>query len=369
MCLNLIQMRASRLLLRNISTLFRNNGIQYYSQNRRMCSSTTMENNPDPSLILETCFTFTDSQKELCLGDPNIADMVAKKTACKEFFYGIETKALSDGKPACLDFNMFLPNMPMWISVVWTKSFSEAIETTTMKYVPNIQMMPKLFEHIPAMPHLTLFRLTQKHMDDFLALKLNNVLVIRGDHVEDGQEYSYAYQAVEYLRKAAGKSLAISVAGYPEGHTSLATGPPNKAQDIEYLKLKMDAGADFIVTQLCYCGDTIVEFLRDARDAGITAPIVLGILIPENYARYLRMSSFSKVVLSPERLKELEEIKEDDAKVQDYFVQLSVCNIVQVIGADLGVSGIHFYTLNRFTPVLACINELRKLGILKDEDS
>jgi len=127
----------------------------------------------------------------------------------------------------------------------------------------------------------------------------------------------------------------------------------------------MDAGADYIVTQLCYSGDVIVEFLRDCRDIGITCPIVLGILIPQSYARYIRMTSFSKVVLYPDQLEELEQIKEDDAKVQKFFVDISVRNIIQTLDADLGVAGLHFYTLNRFPPVLECICELRRLGILK----
>ncbi|KAM8709329.1 hypothetical protein ACLKA7_016180 [Drosophila subpalustris] len=367
MSINLLQIRAARSLFRNLTTLLQKNALQYSPQNQRMCSTA---NPPDAeSLAVKHCYTFTDSQKELCLGDPSIADIVAQKTASKEFFYGIETKAMDQGKPACVDFNKFLPQLPICVSLVWTKSFSERIEETTMEYVPNIQLIRQLSQHIPAMPHLTVYRLNHKHLDDFLALKMNNVLVIRGDHVEEGQEYDYAYQAVEYLRKHGGKDLSIAVAGNPEGHPGLETGPPNLEKEMEYLKLKMDVGADFIVTQQCYSADKLVEFLKDARAAGITIPIVLGILIPETYARYERMVSFTNVVLFPDQLQELEAIKEDDAKVQEFFVQIAVHNIQKVLCADLGVSGIHFYTLNRMLPIYACISELKKLGIMNGAET
>jgi len=181
---------------------------QCYNQTQRMCSSENAEPLPWP-LILEPCFTFTDSQKELCLGDPRIADIVADKTCRGEFFYGLETKPLDDDNTACLDFNKFLPYLPDFISIVWTKRFSEQIAATTMKNVPNVQLIPHLNQHIPAMPHLTIYRLNQQHLDDFLETNLNNVLVIRGDHYEEGQDYNYAYEAVEYLRCKGGSEYAF----------------------------------------------------------------------------------------------------------------------------------------------------------------
>ncbi|XP_062135343.1 methylenetetrahydrofolate reductase (NADPH)-like [Drosophila sulfurigaster albostrigata] len=375
MCFNLNRIRPATTLLRCIKTLSRSQyNLQYqlrfkyeWLEPKRTTKSggdSTMDGEAKlPWSPFKPCFTFTDAQKELDLKDVNIADIVREKTERKEFFYGIETKPLDGDETACLDFHMFLPQMPEFISVVWTKRFSDAIEEATMARIPNIQMMPCLTPFIPAMPHMTVYKLTQQHLNDFLDLNLNNVLMIRGDHVEEGQEYNYCYEAVKYLR-CVRSDMAIAVAGYPEGYTNLQVGPRDKELDMEYMKLKMDSGADFIVTQLCYSGDTIVEFLQDARNAGITHPIMLGILIPESFARYERMAGFSKVFLTPEQLAEVEPIKDDDAAVMNYFIQLSVRNIQQTLAADLGVYGVHFYTLNRFRPVLDIIAELRKLGIM-----
>jgi len=153
---------------------------------------------------IQSCFSFTSSQQELSLTDPNIADLVARKTANKEFFYGIEILAHNEGKVTCVDFNLFLPILPSLISIVWSKQFSESIRSTNMNQITSMQMIPHLNTRISAMPHLSLYRLTQKDLDAFLALNLTNVLVIRGDFLHEEQEYRYAYQVVEYLRRARG---------------------------------------------------------------------------------------------------------------------------------------------------------------------
>lgn len=158
----------------------------------------------DLPVAVSQCFNFTKSQLGLTLTDPSIADLVANKTADKEFFYGIEIMTQTEGNVSCVDFNMFLPLLPTFISIVWSKQFSETIHSSAMNQVANMQLIPYLNSRIPAMPHLSLYRLSQKYLDEFLALNLNNVLVVRGDQVDEDQEYSYAYQVVEYLRRARG---------------------------------------------------------------------------------------------------------------------------------------------------------------------
>ncbi|KAH8371764.1 hypothetical protein KR093_008792 [Drosophila rubida] len=377
MCFNLNRIQPAITLLRSITALSRTQYQNHFPTldkyqlycSKRLCTSeagdSTMNAPKLPWAKFNPCFEFTDAQKQLCLGDPNIADIIAEKTARKEFFYGIETRALSKRLTACLDFNMFLPQVPDFISIVWTRRFSEALEVTTMRNLPNIQMIPILTPHIPAMPHLTVHRVTQKDLNDFCDLNLSNVLVLRGDHFAEGQEYNYAYEAVKYLRCVRGKSLAIAVAGYPEGYTNLQVGPRDKAVDIEYLKMKIDAGANLIITQLCYSGEKIVQFVRDARSAGITAPILVGSVVPHSFCNYLNIERLTGVSLSPEGRGEMVQLSNDDSKVKDYFVQLMVRNIEHVLNAGLGIYGFQFFTLNHFEPIVEVLRKLCSRGIPK----
>lgn len=130
--------------------------------------------------------------------------------------------------------------------------------------------------------------------------------------------------------------------------------------------LQVDVGASFIITQLCYTGDKIVEFIRDARSAGITVPIVIGMVVPDCFVRYVTIERITGVRLPPEEREEVVKIQHDDDKVKDYFVQLTVRNIQQVIDADLGIYGIQFFTLNRFESVLDVLRELRSRNVLKE---
>lgn len=177
--------------------------------------------------------------------------------------------------------------------------------------------------------------------------------------------------------------LAIGVAGYPEGYKS--DGDQDMDQVTSYLKMKVvqsialissdsifstsqiNAGADFIMTQVCFSIDKILSFIRNTRNAGIEAPIILGIMVPHTYSRYQTISRITSAHLPPELLCELEEIKHDNAKTEAFFVQLVVDTISKVLSSDVGVYGVQFYTLNTFPPVLKVICELRRLGILKDQ--
>lgn len=121
------------------------------------------------------------------------------------------------------------------------------------------------------------------------------------------------------------------------------------------------------MTQVCFSVDKILSFIRNTRSAGIEAPIILGIMVPHTYKRYLAIQRITSVHLPPELLCKLEEIKHDDAKTEAFFVQLVVDTIENVLHSDLGVYGVQFYTLNTFPPVIKVLCELRRLGILKHQ--
>lgn len=153
---------------------------------------------------VEPCFKFTPAQLNTRLEDPNIAQLVANKTAHREFFYGIEVTAHTNMKTTCIDFNQFLPIMPLFISIVWLTVYSQSLARSNMSDVASIQYASKLKTRIPTMPHLTPYRLRGQQLDDFFALNFSNVLIIRGDQVQNEQVYRYAYQVVRHARRLRG---------------------------------------------------------------------------------------------------------------------------------------------------------------------
>lgn len=119
------------------------------------------------------------------------------------------------------------------------------------------------------------------------------------------------------------------------------------------------------MTQICFSAAKILRFLRNTRNAGIDAPIILGITVPHNYEKYLNNERISRVSLPLKLRCELEKIKHDDIKTEAFFVQLVVDIIEEVLSANLGVYGVQFYTMNHFPSVIKALCELRRRGILK----
>ncbi len=133
--------------------------------------------------------------------------------------------------------------------------------------------------------------LVKKTLDEAKQHNIRNILALRGDppHGQDwvvtDSNFKYAVDLVKYIRKEYGDYFGISVAGYPEGHPD-----GGYRKDLKYLKMKVDAGADFVITQLFYDVDKFLNFVKDCRKAGITCPILPGILPIINYNNFRRMA-------------------------------------------------------------------------------
>jgi methylenetetrahydrofolate reductase (NADPH) len=179
------------------------------------------------------------------------------------------------------------------------------------------------------------------------AAGIRNILALRGDpplgvevweKCENG--LSYAVDLVKLIRAEHGDYFGIAVAGYPEAHVEAES----LAADVQRLKEKLDAGADFVVTQLFYDVELFGKWVQMCRDAGITAPIVPGIMPIQSYAGFHRMTGFCKTFV-PESIKAaLEGIKDDDAAVKAYGVELAADMSRALL--EQGSPGLHFYTLN-----------------------
>lgn len=190
-------------------------------------------------------------------------------------------------------------------------------------------------------------------------------MALRGDPPH-GQEnwtaveggFNNAIDLVKYIRQEYGDYFGIAVAGHPEGHID----NPDKEDDLRHLKAKVDAGADLVVTQLFYDVDIFLNFVQQARAIGITCPILPGIFPIQNYNGLKRVISFNNNQVPQKIWDDLETIKDDDAAVKEYGIQLSIEFINKFIEA--GIKGVHFYTFNleRSTRII-----LERMGLVPQQ--
>jgi methylenetetrahydrofolate reductase (NADPH) len=178
-----------------------------------------------------------------------------------------------------------------------------------------------------------------------------NILALRGDPpagkddweaVEGG--FEHGVDLVRYIRKEYGDYFDIAVAGYPQ--TQMLP-PDERAQEITWLKEKVDAGASLIFTQMFYDVDMFIDWVHDARAAGITVPIVPGIMPIQTWNGFLRAATaIAKTIIPQSYLDALEPYKNDDEKVREIGTKLVADMCRKILAAPIGIQGLHFYTMN-----------------------
>ncbi|KAI0640789.1 methylenetetrahydrofolate reduct [Trametes meyenii] len=176
-----------------------------------------------------------------------------------------------------------------------------------------------------------------------------NVLALRGDPPvgkewdpsENG--FQHGIDLVRHIRADYGDYFDIAVAGYPQ--TQLLP-PEERALEMQYLKEKVDAGANFIFTQMFYDADMFIDWVKGVRAAGITIPIVPGIMPVQTWNGFQKASSMAKITVPQAFLDELEPHKNNDEKVREIGIRLVANLCRRILAADIGIRGLHFYTMN-----------------------
>lgn len=197
------------------------------------------------------------------------------------------------------------------------------------------------------MMHLTCIASSRGDIDDICAKlkqkKVENILALRGDTPKEyprdkiKDDFQYAYQLVDYLRNV--DEFSIGVAGYPEGHIECSS----VEKDMEYLKMKVDAGADFIITQLFFDNSYFYDFMNRAVRDGISVPIIPGLMPIVNINQVKKFTDMCGATV-PETI--MERMRDrDEADMLNIGVEFAVYQCLELL--DFGVAGLHFYTLNR----------------------
>lgn len=204
--------------------------------------------------------------------------------------------------------------------------------------------------NIDVMPHFTCKNASKESIENYLSEIeeecIENVLALRGD-IPLGEEiqyndFKYANELVRFINSKT--KLSVAVAGYPECHIE----SESLESDIENLKRKVDAGAQVIYTQLFFDNTYFYKYVDLIRSSGINIPIVPGILPITNYNQLSRMISLCHVKV-PYVLKEkLDKFKDDSDAIKEIGQHYAIMQSQQLI--DYGVSGLHFYILNKSFP-------------------
>lgn len=183
-------------------------------------------------------------------------------------------------------------------------------------------------------------------------LGIENILALGGDPPQgmaDWQPHPDGFHhAIELVREAvAMKSFSVAVAGFPEVHPRALS----RDADLRFLKEKVEAGADAIITQLFFDNDDFYRFSDDLRKLGVTAPIIPGVLPLQSAPQVRRFTSLccSKIPAQLER--ELVKVENDDDAAVELGIEYATRQCEALI--KFGVPGLHFYTLNKSHSVLA----------------
>merc|ERR1719281_624486 len=235
----------------------------------------------------------------------------------------------------------------MWIDVTWGAGGSTA--DTTLSLCETAMDVTGL----DVLMHLTCTNvtvdMTRKVLQRCKEKGLCNILALRGDPPANASEwtateggFAHAVDLVRFIRKEFGDYFCIGVAAYPEGHIDAESFD----KDLRYYKEKVDAGADFGVTQLFYDPNLYFEFLRKSHAIGVpkSFDVFPGIMPIQSYAGFKRMTGLCKTFVPKAIDEALELIKDNENAVKEYGIEQAVDMCKELMNG--GAPGLHLYTLN-----------------------
>jgi len=283
--------------------------------------------------------------------------------------------SLFDGHKTILSFEVFPPSRDGNIDDLY-RAIGKLVELnpdfisvtygagggTREKTVEIASTIRKEFDR-ETLAHLTCVQATRddirEHLDVLKAEGIQNILALRGDPPK-GEErfvrteggFGYANELVEFIKEHG--DFSIGVAGYPEVHPEA----PDMEHDLVNLKKKVDAGADFIITQMFFDNGDFYRFRDNAISAGVRVPIVPGIFPIFNYKQISRIAALCGAKIPPRLGDRLARVSERSEEVEKYGVEHAILQSEDLLENE--VPGLHFCSMNRSGHVVQIIRELPK---------
>ena len=243
---------------------------------------------------------------------------------------------------------------------------------STRELTHELVLRLKTSSTLDPIPHLTCVSHTEAEiaaiLERYAAAGVSNILALRGDPPRDQPDYDHsrdmfpqAADLVRFIKKFSGhpdkRGFGIGVAGFPEGHPAT----PNRLLEMDYLKAKVDAGADYICTQLFFDNHDFYDFRDRCTLAGIEAPIIAGIMPVTSLSSMKRMAELAGGSRFPAKLlKALQRANGTPEAVREIGLHYATEQCADLL--DNGVAGIHLYTLNQST---ATREICQRLGLVR----
>jgi methylenetetrahydrofolate reductase (NADPH) len=246
---------------------------------------------------------------------------------------------------------------PAFVSVTWGAGGGTRRLT--------VELVKRMREEIgvEAMAHLTCVGASQSDLgeilDELQSSGIENILALRGDppkgekvfvQAEDG--FAYASELVSFIRSR--NDFCLGAACYPESHQEAV----DAETDLDHLQLKVDAGVDFLITQMFFDNERFFDFVGRARARGITQPIIPGIMPITNFAQMKRMSNMCGAGFPKDLQERLLSVADSPAEVRVVGIDHATRQCLELLKE--GAPGVHFYTLNRSLATARVLQAVRE---------
>ena len=263
---------------------------------------------------------------------------------------------IAEGIPAVLEtLDELKVYCPDFVSVTYGAGGS------TRAFTEEITLAAKRSAGTEVMAHLTCVGQTKEEVHGVLgrleAEGVENIIALRGDPPRGSTEFvpveggfQHATDLLQHVKS--NFKFGVAAACYPEGHTESV----DLDSDLKYVKMKVDNGADFLVTQLFYDNRHYYDFLERARAGGIDVPIVPGVLPVLNSAQVRRFTTLSGSEIPPDLDKLLDKYSDNDDSAKDMGVEYATAQVRDLW--ESGAPGVHFYVLNRSYSVSRILDNL-----------
>ncbi|MGN7148625.1 methylenetetrahydrofolate reductase [Arthrobacter sp. SAFR-179] len=287
---------------------------------------------------------------------------------------------LSDTAPVALSYELFPPRSPAAAETLWTTI--RELEATEPDYVSvtygasgsnrdtAVELINRLLLETTLRPlaHLTCVGNTPQELagivGELLDIGVRGILALRGDLPKDGGQpesgsLRYAQDLIDLIRRVeqrrsallcAGK-IAVGVAAYPTRHPE----SPSEEHDVEVLLAKQRSGADFAITQVFFEAGQYADLLTRARRAGVTIPIIPGVMPFTSLRRLNRLGELAGVAPAP---KLMERLAAADNDIQRLHIGVDATVDLANAALDAGAPGIHLYTFNEHQSALEVLDKL-----------
>ncbi len=260
-------------------------------------------------------------------------------------------------KPYSLSFEIFPPKSSDRFESVWQAaekiaaldpsfmSVTYGAAGGTKEFTKDIAVSLQERLHVTALEHLTCVNATRAGMHEYLCglrdAGIENIMALRGDMpegMESPAEYRHADELISEIRAFGG--FCIGGAAYPEGHPQA----PDAQTDIRYLKQKVDCGLDFLTTQMFFDNNILYNFMYRIREAGISVPVVAGIMPVTSAKQIKRICAISGTALPQRFVRIVDTFGSDPAAMTQAGIAYATEQIIDLYAN--GIRAVHVYSMN-----------------------